>query len=100
MDAFEWLGEWEDIQAPGRHCQRIPAPDAFGYQYCPTYYGSKVPWTAGPRYSMAERVIRAIPVDGSVGDTQPSWTRSPQARHWLEPERIGILARFIKWLKS
>ena len=100
IDPVWWLGVWEELDAPGRHQKRFPAPDAHGYKFCPTYYGSKVPWDAGPRYTMWDRVNRAIPVEGTVTDTPPRWAQSPQARHWLEPERIGIWARFIKWLKS
>lgn len=100
VDPVLWLGVWEELDAPGRHQKRFHAPDAHGYKYCPTYYGSKVPWDTGPRYTMWDRVNRAIPVDGTVIDTPPSWTQSPQARYWLEPERIGIWARIKKWLMS
>ena len=100
MDAYEWLGIWEPIEAPGRHCRLVPAEYAAGYQYIPTWYGSKAPrWNQDPPYSMWERVGRAIPVEGSVNDPPPSWEKSPQARYWLEKEKTPILARIRAWLK-
>ena len=101
IDPVWWLGEWEPIEAPGRHTRRFPAEYAAGYQYVPTWYGSKAPsWKQDPPYSMWDRVNRAIPVEGTVTDTPPSWAQSPQARHWLEPEKVGIWARIKKWLMS
>lgn len=100
IDPVLWLGVWEELDAPGRHQKRFPAPDAHGYKFCPTYYGSKVPWDTGPRYTMWDRVNRAIPVEGTVNDTPPSWAQSPQARRWLEPEKVGIWAKIKKWLMS
>ena len=98
VDPVWWLGVWEELDAPGKHDIKLPAPDGFGYVYCRSYYGTKVPWNAGPRYTMWDRVNRAIPVDGTVTDVPPSWTQSPQARFWLEPENVGIWARIKKWL--
>ena len=55
-----------------------------------------LPATSGigspPQWSFQDplRVDRAIPVDGAVTDPAPSWSRSPQARFWLEPERKSI----------
>lgn len=80
MDVYEWLGQWEPGEAPGRHSRITPADDAHGYQY----HG---------------QVLRAIPVTGTV-DAGPSWRRSPQVRFWLEPERVGWWRRFVAWLKG
>ena len=49
---------------------------------------------------MWDRVNRAIPVDGAVGDEPPSWLRSPQARFWLEPEKKSLRQRFLEWLRK
>ena len=82
MNAYEWLGTWEPLQAPGKHSRVVPVIGADGYPRVP-------PVGAG--------VIRAIPAEGAVGG---SWSRSPQARYWLEPERKTILQRFAEWLKK
>ena len=101
MDAMEWLGAWEDLGAPGRHCRICPAEGAFGYPIPKSCYGSRAPKPPeGPVYSMWDRVNRAIPVDGAVGDDPPSWTRSPQARFWLEPEKKSLRQRFREWLRK
>ena len=83
IDPIWWLGQWESIEAPGRHSSVAPADGAMGYP--PFYHG---------------QVIRAIPIDGVVGDRRPSWANSPQVRFWLEPKRLGLWARFRKWLMS
>ena len=82
-EAYDWLGRWEPIEAPGRHCKRIPAPFAHGYRYDPHVYRQ-------------HGVSRAIPVDGRIG---ASWEGSPQARFWLEPERKSLKQRIIEWLR-
>lgn len=84
MDPVAWLGRWEPIEAPGRHTKTTPAYFAHGYQYDPHSFRQT-------------GVSRAIPADGRVG---ASWERSPQARQWLEPERVSIWERFKEWLKK
>ena len=84
MNPIDWLGRWEPIEAPGRHCRRYPANFSQGYQYDPHQYRQ-------------HGVSRAIPVDGRIG---ASWERSPQARFWLEPERVPVLRRNLEWLKK
>ena len=98
VDPVWWLGIWEPLDAPGRHQKRFPAPDARGYQYCPSFGGRWTPWSE-PRPTMWDRVGRAIPVDGVVADAPPSWTQSPQARYWLEPARPGVWKKFKDWLR-
>ena len=95
IDPVLWLGVWEELDAPGRHQKRFPAPDAFGYKFCPTYYGSKVPWDAGPRYTMWDRVNRAIPVEGTM--ERISWAQSPQARMWLDEPPKTIRQLLKEW---
>ena len=92
IDPIEWLGQWGDLIAPGRHSRMDPAGFARGYRYDPR--PKEAP------YSMWDRVIRAIPVDGTVADAPPSWYRSPQARGWLAPEKPTLRERLIAWLKS
>jgi len=83
--AMAWLASWEPVEAPGRHTRVYPADDARGYRYGP-------PPGAG--------VSRAIPVDGKVGDTPPSWMRSPQARRWLQEEKKSLRDRILDWMKK
>lgn len=84
MSGYEWLGRWEPLEAPGRHCRRYPAQFAHGYQYDPHRFRQS-------------GVSRAIPVEGTVG---PAWENSPQVRAWLEPERVPVLRRILEWLKK
>lgn len=99
-DAIEWLSRWEDIPAPGKHTRVVPAYNAKGYKYTPSYSGSRVPKNEIP-YSMWDRVSRAIPVDGTIRDTPPSWERSPQVMRWLsrEKEKTPIVAAIRALLK-
>lgn len=88
----EWLAQWGDLTAPGKHSRMEPALFAGGYKYNP------VP--NGPVYTMWCRVNRAIPVDGTVEDPPPSWWRSPQARFWLEKEKVSLWKQIVSWLKK
>lgn len=83
VSAYEWLGRWEDIPAPGRHSRVVPVIGADGYPRVP-------PVGAG--------VNRAIPVDGTVGD-RPKWANCPQARYWLEPEKKSRWERVKAWMR-
>lgn len=65
----------------GRHERRYPADGAQGYPAM--YHG---------------QVSRAIPVEGVVTDG-PNWARSPQVRFWLEPEKVTVLDRVLRWLR-
>lgn len=94
MDAYDWLGRWEPINAPGRHSSMQAALFAHGYQWRPVWAKKE------PLYSMWERVGRAIPVEGTVDDGPPSWHRSPQARFWLQEDRQTLMDRFREWLKK
>lgn len=84
MDPITWLGQWEPIEAPGKHCRTYPANFAHGYQYDPHLYRQ-------------QGVSRAIPVDGRIG---ASWERSPQARAWLEPEKKPLKQRILEWFRN
>lgn len=97
--AAEWPQGWEYIEAPGRHAKRYPAEDARGYQFMGLQMDRR-PRMPEVLPTMNDRVIRAIPVDGTVQDGGPSWQRSPQARFWLEKEPETILQRLAKWLKK
>ena len=83
IDAYAWLCMWEPIEAPGRHTKLYPADDAHGYRFGP-------PPGAG--------VSRAIPVDGKVEETPPSWSRSPQVRFWMDEPKPSVWARIRRWL--
>lgn len=98
MDLYEWLGTWEPGTAPGRHSSVAPAMGARGYQFFPRKLGDRRPKPPEPMPTMWDRVGRAIPVDGTVGDPPASWEKSPQARYWLEKEKPGILRRILAWL--
>lgn len=82
MDAYEWLGQWEDNPAPGRHSRMVPADGAYGYPA--PYHG---------------QILRAIPVMGTV-QGKPSWENSPQVRFWLEPEKPSLRERLRRWWMS
>lgn len=98
MDPVEWLGTWEPIPCAGRHCKTYPAPFAHGYQWRgPEMSRQPRPGRGDPRRS---HVQRAIPVDGSVTEPAPSWSKSPQARFWLEEKRPSVGARLRAWLKG
>ena len=100
MDAYEWLGVWEPIEAPGKHTKRIPAGFAHGYRYgfAPDRIDRR-PRMAERRSTMWDRVGRAIVVDGTVTDAPPSWTKSPQARFWLGEEKAGLAERIRRWMR-
>lgn len=84
MNAYEWLGAWEDIAAPGRHSRRYPAEDAKGYRFGPPIWSG---------------VGRAIPVDGTVSEpVRTDWERSPQVRYWLKPEKKSLAERIREWM--
>ena len=91
--AYDWLGRWEDLDCPGKHSKRYSADFAYGYPR---------PWNAVPDAVPFQMhgVSRAIPVEGTVKDSGPSWERSPQARFWLEKEKTGLWERIVRWLKS
>lgn len=91
MNAIEWLGRWEDIPAPGKHSKLYPALFACGYQY----HGRR----SEQEPTMWDRVNRAIPVDGTVGDARPTWNRSPQVLFWMEPEKASLWERIKAWLR-
>lgn len=76
---MDWLGTWEQQEAPGRHSRMEPAYDAVGYQY----HG---------------QVLRAIPVDGRITETPPTWSRSPQVRFWLDAPKKPLGLRIREWL--
>ena len=98
-DVLEWLGTWGDIEAPGKHTPRYPAGFCCGY----VYTGPRmryVPQPVQPEPTMWDRVNRAIPVDGTVTETPPSWKKSPQVRFWLEKEGVPIWQRIKRWLRS
>ena len=88
MDANEWLATWEPIEAPGKHTAVRPAQFASGYTFDPI--NTPTLW---------DRVIRAIPVDGTVSDPEPAWMRSPQVRYWLQKEKPGLGERIRNWLR-
>ena len=72
----------------GKHVRlTLPATSGIGYP---------------PQWSFQDplRVDRAIPVDGAVTDPAPSWSRSPQARFWLEPEPENIPTLIRRTLKK
>ena len=96
MDAYEWLGTWETIEAPGKHSRLIPAVNAHGYGYSAVNL-DKTPRMPEQMPTYQDRVIRAIPVDGVVEDTPPSWVRSPQVRVWME-KRQTLGQRVREWL--
>lgn len=106
MDTYEWLGMWENIEAPGKHSRMVPAVNAHGYSR--GYSAADIDKT--PRMpeqipTYRDRVIRAIPADGVVEDTPPSWMRSPQVRMWMETQKTAKavnrwrrrLARCLYW---
>jgi len=84
MDGYEWLGLWEPLEAPGKHCKMYPALFAHGYQYDPHVFRQR-------------GVSRAVPVDGRVG---PSWERSPQVKRWMEKEKPTILTLIVSMLRA
>ena len=86
IDAYEWLGTWEPIEAPGRHCKQYPAGFAHGYQYDPHVFRQK-------------GVSRAVPVEGRVGG-KPDWQISPQARFWLNESKPSLAERVLAWLRG
>ena len=77
----------------GKHA-RLTLPPTAGIGY-------PIP-TPEPAYSFQDpqRVSRAIPVEGRVDDPGPSWSRSPQARFWLEPEPESIPTLILRTLKK
>lgn len=91
MNTYEWLGQWEQADAPGKHQHMEPAIFAHGYQYC----GQR-----GPVHTMWDCVNRAIPVEGTVKDPPPSWSRSPQVLCRLGVRKPGLLKRIADWLNA
>lgn len=100
MTDTEWLARWEPIEAPGRHTRLYPAGFCHGYQYTGFCRMDKRPRADDGMYmEAADRVIRAIPVDGTVSDPEPAWMRSPQVRYWLQKEKPGLGERIRNWLR-
>lgn len=97
MDTMEWLGTWEDTEAPGRHSRQYPAGFAVGYRFRGPGWIDRRP-KARDEYSMWERVNRAIPVEGIVGDAPPSWEKSPQVRFWLDEPKKNLGQRIREWM--
>jgi len=94
---MEWLATWEPIEAPGLHAKQHPAGFAHGYQFG-LFQMDKRPRTPEILPEMSERVLRAIPVEGEVGD-KASWENCPQARFWLEKPKPNLGERLRAWLR-
>lgn len=94
MTAWEWLGTWENIPAPGKHTKKCRAAFSHGYRFG-GFQSFRDP------HSMPHRggVDRAIYADGTVTDVPPSWIHSPQVRAWMqEKETAG--QKILKWLRG
>ena len=87
---------WQDAPENylGKHIRlTLPATAGIGYPKPVQVFSFQDP----------QRVDRAIPVDGAVTNPAPSWSRSPQARFWLEPEPESILTllkKAVRWSRQ
>lgn len=87
--------------APGKHTKVYPAAFAHGYRFNPLAIPEidHRPRPMQAPYSMRDRVNRAIPVDGTVKDIAPTWSKSPQVKFWLEEPKKSLRQRIIAWLR-
>lgn len=99
MNDADWLATWEPVASPGRHSKMQPAEFARGYRYQFMLHIDKRPRVPEVLPTMADRVSRAIPVEGTVRDVEPGWKKAPQVRFWLEEEKKPLGRRIREWLR-